>query len=75
MWRRETKGLMGSLLVLGLVCLRPGAAAAQFNEPPPPAAYALQGVTMIAPDGHRTEGVTIVVHGAMIEAIGPNVEV
>jgi hypothetical protein len=48
----------------------PGPLAAQFSEPPEPAAYALQGVTVVRPDGTRQAGVNLVIRGGKIEAIG-----
>jgi hypothetical protein len=60
-------------LVLGLALPDPG--AAQFNEVPPPAAYALQGVTIVQSDGSRLEGVTIVIRDQLIEALGVDVQI
>jgi imidazolonepropionase-like amidohydrolase len=48
----------------------PGAGA-QYTAVPDPAAYALQGVTVVAPDGRRTSGVTIVVRDGMSQAMAP----
>lgn len=53
--------------------LWPETAAAQFDEPPRPAAYALQGVTVVGADGGRQPDVTIVVRRGFIEALGPEV--
>lgn len=55
--------------------LWPRTAAAQFDEPLPPAAYALQGVTVVGVDGSRTPGVTVVVRQGFIAAMGPDVAV
>ncbi len=60
---------------LGGALLWPETAAAQFDEPPPPAAYALQGVTVIGADGGRQPNVTIVVRRGFIEAMGPEVAI
>lgn len=62
-------------LALALATLFPPAAAAQFEDVPPPAAYALQGVTLVRADGTRTEGVTIIVRGELIEAVGADLEI
>jgi len=48
----------------------PSLATAQFVEPPPPAAFALEGVTLVQADGSRATGLNIVIRGGMIEAIG-----
>ncbi|NIN11547.1 MAG: hypothetical protein GTN62_08585 [Gemmatimonadales bacterium] len=48
----------------------PAVANAQFVKPPAPAAYVLQGVTLVGPDGSRRSDVTIVVRRGFIEAIG-----
>jgi len=59
------------LLTVALAC--PGGLSAQFNDPPPPAAYVLQGVTVVQADGNTLPGVTLVVRGGRIEALGPDV--
>ncbi|MHB1225743.1 MAG: amidohydrolase family protein [Gemmatimonadaceae bacterium] len=50
-------------------------AGAQYNTAPAPAAYALEGVTVVTPDGRRTAGVTIVVRDGLIESMGAGVAV
>lgn len=50
-------------------------AGAQYNTAPAPAAYALEGVTVVAPDGRRTAGVTIVVRDGLIESMGAGVAI
>jgi imidazolonepropionase-like amidohydrolase len=73
---RYNAGVRGLLLAaLGLAAVQPGAATAQFVEPPPPAAYALRDVTLVRADGSRVAGQTLVVRGSRIEAIGANVPV
>lgn len=66
---------LAATALVALALTMPGQAHAQFNEVPPPAAYALENVTMIDADGVRTEGVTILVRGALVEAIGPGIEI
>ena len=58
-------------VMLGL----PTAATAQYEDVPRPPAYALEDVTVVQADGRRLEGVTIVVRGALIEALGRGVAV
>ena len=53
----------------------PATVHAQYDAPPPPAAYAVQNVTLVASDGSRQAGVTIVIRGAFIEAIGRDLPV
>ncbi len=53
----------------------PLALHAQFTRPPAPAAYALKGVTVVAADGTRSTGMTLVVRGDFIDAIGPGAAV
>lgn len=53
----------------------PETAGAQYTEAPPPAAYALQGVTVIGADGSRQAGMTLVVRDGLIEAMGADVAV
>ncbi len=61
--------------VVALLLAWPATIAAQFTEPPPPAAYAIQGVTLVSADGNRRAGVTVVVRGQLIEALGQDVAV
>jgi hypothetical protein len=66
----------GGRLALGLavgatLLSAAGASAhAQHAEPPPPAAYALENVTVVRADGARTTDQTVIVRGGRIEAIG-----
>lgn len=60
---------------IALAAAWPGAAAAQFSDPPPPAAYAVRGVSVIQADGARVDGVDIVVRGGLITALGPGLEI
>ena len=53
----------------------PLAVSAQYVEPPPPAAYALQGVTVFFEDGRSAENVNIVIRSGLIEAMGPGIEI
>ncbi|UCG85033.1 MAG: amidohydrolase family protein [Gemmatimonadota bacterium] len=53
----------------------PSLAVAQFVEPPPPAAYALQDVTVVQADGSRAAAVSIVIRGGLIEAMGASVAI
>jgi imidazolonepropionase-like amidohydrolase len=56
-----------------LASVTPG--VAQYEEPPPPAAFALENVTVLHPDGRRESGVNLVVRGGLIAAMGPGVAV
>jgi len=66
-------GIHRSILVLASSACISSALRAQYEQPPAPAAYALVGVTMIHADGHRNDGLTVVVRGSLIEAIGPGI--
>ena len=72
--QRSSLAWMFGTVLLGLAFI-PGTTAAQFVEPPPPAAYALQAVTIVQADGSRVAGVNIVIRGGMIEAMGANVPI
>jgi hypothetical protein len=63
------------LLPAAALTLMAPAAQAQFVDPPPPAAYALQNVTVVGADGTRTAGQTVVVRAGRIEALGSRVAV
>lgn len=69
--RRPAAVLLGAALAL----LAGGELSAQHVEPPLPTAYALQGVTVVAPDGTRRSGLTLVVRESRIEALGADVEI
>lgn len=64
-------GVLAVLLVPGM----PALATAQYESVPRPAAYALRNVTVVQADGRRQEGVTVVIRGALIEAMGRGVAV
>lgn len=64
-------GALAAAVMLGL----PVAVAAQFEAVPRPAAYALQNVTVVQADGRMMEGVTVVIRGNLIEAMGPDAAV
>ena len=53
----------------------PVAVFAQYVSPPPPAAYALQGVSVVDADGQVAEGMTILVRRGLIAALGTDIEV
>jgi imidazolonepropionase-like amidohydrolase len=67
--------LRSALLPVLVLAFSAAAAHAQFVEPPPPAAYALQNVTIVRADGTRSTGQTVIVRAGRIEAIGANVAV
>jgi hypothetical protein len=58
-----------SALAAALAAMSPLAVSAQYDDVPPPSAYALEDVTLVRADGERLEGVTVVVRGSMIEAL------
>lgn len=67
----------GTSLLLPLVALAlalPGRAAAQYEKPPPAAAYVLEGVTVVRADGSSLEGVNLVVRNGTIADLGPDAE-
>jgi hypothetical protein len=72
-WVRGRRAAVGLALALGAAV--PTAARAQFVEPPPPAAYALQNVTVVRADGTRAEAQTVIIRAGRMAAIGRNVPV
>lgn len=72
--RRPMAILQVALLILALSILAPAGIDAQYDRPPPPAAYALVGATVVAADGSSTEDVTVVVRGGFVEAIEEGLE-
>lgn len=64
----------GVLAVASLLS-SPVLAVAQYVDVPRPAAYALEGVSVVHPDGRRQDGITVVVRGRFIEAMGAGVSV
>lgn len=67
--------LNAGALIAGLIAVTASAGQAQFNEPPPAAAYALRGVTLVRPDGTRQANVTLIVRGHLIERLGSDTTV
>ena len=57
---------LASLLLLAF----PAMATAQYGEPPPPAAYALENVTVVHANGREEPGVNVVVRRGLIFAMG-----
>jgi imidazolonepropionase-like amidohydrolase len=72
---RPLSPLALGLAAFGLVPAVAQSAGAQYVDPPPPAAYGLEGVTLVRADGRRTPGVTVVIRQGLIEAVGPAVTV
>lgn len=63
------------VLAFASALFAPMGAAGQYVDVPRAPAYALQGVTVVQADGDRQEGMTVVVRGRFIEAIGRGVGV
>ena len=70
---RRGAALPALFLLLPLLFAPP--AAAQYDEAPPPAAWALENVTVVQADGTRAEGMTLVVRGGLIETLSAGAEV
>lgn len=66
------RGLLPAALVL---LMTPGSGWAQHEEAPPPAAYALENVTVFHADGRLVPGVNLVVRRGFIVAMGPGVPI
>lgn len=62
-----------ALIVLALVL--PQRLEAQYEKPPPAAAYGLEDVTVLRADGSTLEGVNVVVRAGRIAALGSDVEI
>ncbi len=62
--RLRTVALSGAALALLLAPLSD--LSAQHAEPPPAAAHALRGVTVVGPDGSQREGMTLVVRDGLL---------
>jgi hypothetical protein len=67
------RGARALALLLPLLLFPTARADAQFVEPPPPAAYALENVTVVRADGSRAAGQTVVVRAGRIAAIGSGI--
>jgi hypothetical protein len=59
-----------TLAVITALTGLPGLAHAQYQAPPPPAAWAAENVTLVNGDGTRRAGLTLVVRGGLIETLG-----
>lgn len=71
---RRAAPAVALVFLLALMGL-PETAGAQYTQAPPPAAYALQNVTVVTADGSRQPGTTLVVRDGLIEAMGADVTV
>lgn len=71
---RFARMLACAALIAGMTSF-PAAVFAQYVEPPPPAAYALQGVKIVFADGEVAEGMTMLIRNGLIEDMGPDIEV
>jgi len=67
--------LAWALAWAGAVLVPGGAAKAQHTDPPPPAGYALDSVTVVTTGGERIEGARLVVRGERIEALGTDASI
>lgn len=72
--RARAAGRPGAVAAAGLVLAlaligSPGTAEAQYSEVPPPAAYALEDVTVVQADGSRQAGVTVVIRDGLVETL------
>jgi hypothetical protein len=73
MMHRTPLRKQGINLALLFLLVFPAVASAQYREPPPPAAYALENVTVVHADGREEAGVNVVVRGGLIVAMGAGV--
>jgi len=62
------------LATLSLLAL-PAALHGQYDEPPPPAAWALQGVTVVTPGGATVADVNLVVRHGLVETLSPGARI
>ncbi|MFP3949278.1 MAG: hypothetical protein ACLFWG_11170 [Longimicrobiales bacterium] len=72
MKRMSGPGLTGGVTVpmLAALSLTGGSSlSAQYTSAPPPAAYALEGVTVTQGDGQRTDGITLVIRREFVESM------
>ncbi|HSG82268.1 MAG TPA: hypothetical protein VLC48_08465 [Gemmatimonadota bacterium] len=72
---KSSRSLWRPALLLATSLFWPGALAAQFSDPPAPAAYALQNVTVVQADGTRMDSVTLVIRRGLIVAMSRGAEV
>jgi len=71
----ERKKLSGSVVATLVLLLSPAPGTAQYEAPPPPAAYALENVTVVHADGREVPGVNIVIRRGFIVALGPGAQI
>lgn len=70
--RTRSALLLAAALAPALV---PAAARAQYDAPPPPAAWALVGVRVVQPGAQMMDSMTVVVRNGLVEAMGRSIEV
>ena len=72
---RPQRSARASLALVAALAGLPLPAAAQYDTPPGPAAYALAGVTLVAADGSVREGMTLVVRRGLIETLAADADI
>ncbi len=70
MTERKQHRARGYALAALVLLAFPFSANAQYEEPPPPAAYALENVTVVYPDGRQERGMNLVVRRGLISVLG-----
>ncbi len=75
MKRHRCARTLSCTAMLAGISIVPASIAAQYVEPPPPPAYALEGVNVVQANGDVEEGMTIIIRNGLIEALGTDVEV
>ena len=73
MMDRTHLGAPGFTWAVLFLLVFPVRSEAQHMEPPAPAAYALENVIVVYPDGREEVGVDIIVRRGLIQALGPGV--
>lgn len=74
MERKQFWGRGFALATLALLAFS-ASGTAQYEEPPAPAAYALQNVTVFHADGRQEAGVNVLIHRGLVVAMGAGVPI
>lgn len=74
-WPVDRARMALATTLIAAACFLPAGVAAQYDQAPPPAAWAMANVTVTHADGRTETGMTVVVRGGIIETLRAGVAI